>query len=99
MAEKSLLLPKAISTARKQRRWTQKELAERLQLSQSTISFWERGVETPSLDHKVQLVTLMPEVFEQLARKEIDILTRLYQLERAVYGGKCSCKGCGCSAN
>ena len=99
MSEKSLLLPQAISLARKQRQWTQNELAKRLNISQTTISFWERGIETPSLEHRVQLVTLMPEVFEQLARKETDILTRLYRLERAVHGGKCTCTGCGCSAN
>ena len=99
MIEKSLLLPQAIGTARKQRQWTQNDLAKKLHISQTTISFWERGVETPSLEHRVQLVTLMPEVFEQLARKERDILARLYKLERAVYGGKCSCKGCGCSGH
>jgi transcriptional regulator with XRE-family HTH domain len=97
MVRTSLLLPRAIRNARRQHRWTQAELAQRLGVSQSTISFWERGIETPSLEHQVQLVTLLPEIFEQLAEKEMDILSRLYQLERAVYGRKCSCRGCGCS--
>jgi len=97
MAQKSLLLPQAIRTAREKRQWTQAELANRLEVSQGTISFWERGVEVPSLEHQVQLVTLLPEIFEQMAEREIDILARLYRLERAVYAGKCSCLGCGCA--
>jgi len=92
-----LLLPKAIRASRKKRKWTQTELAERLQVSQGTISFWERSIETPSLEHLIELVKLMPEIFDLLAQQEADILARLYQLERAVYGGKCMCRGCGCS--
>ena len=98
MPNKSLLLPEAIRQARIQRSWTQAELAGRLQVSQSTISFWERGIESPSLIHQVQLVSLMPEIFEQLARQHGDLLARLYRLERIVYQGKCGCQGCGCSA-
>lgn len=98
MSKKSLLLPGAIRQARHQREWTQAELAGRMGVSQSTISFWERGIESPSLIHQVQLVTLMPEIFEQLARQQGDLLARLYRLERVVYEGKCGCHGCGCSA-
>ncbi len=97
MTKRSLLLPRAIRRARQKRRWTQVELAQRLGVSQGTISFWERGVESPSLTHQVQLVALMPEIFEQLAKQHSEILSRLYRLERVVYGGKCSCSGCGCS--
>jgi transcriptional regulator with XRE-family HTH domain len=98
MLNSPLLLPKAIRKARQKRKWTQSELAKRLRVSQSTISFWERNIETPSLENLVELVKLLPEIFEQLARQEADILARLYQLERVVYGGKCSCQGCGCSS-
>lgn len=97
MLNSPLLLPKAIRESRKKREWTQTELAKRLQVSQGTISFWERSIETPSLDHMIDLLKLMPEIFEKLAQQEADILSRLYQLERAVYEGKCSCRGCGCS--
>lgn len=92
-----LLLPQTIHQARKERGWTQVELAHQLKVSQGTISFWERGVEKPSLEHLVDLVKLMPEMFEQIARQQDDLLARLYQLERAIYGGKCSCQGCSCS--
>lgn len=97
VARKSLLLPKAIRKARRNRRWTQAELAQRLNVSQGTISFWERGVESPSLEHQIQLVTLMPEIFAQLADQEADIVARLYRLERAIHSGKCVCQGCGCA--
>lgn len=92
-----MLLQQAIRKARKKRCWTQLELAHHLGVSQSAISFWERGIETPSLEHLVELVTLLPEIFEQLARQETEILARLYQLERAVNGGKCNCHECTCS--
>ena len=95
MQHKSLLLPKAIRQARQKHHWTQIDLAQRMEVSQGTISFWERGIESPSLEHQIELVTLLPEIFEQLAREESSIIARLYQLERAL--GKCSCKGCDCS--
>jgi len=97
MAYASMLLPQAVQQARKSREWTQIELAQKLQVSQGTISFWERGIETPSLDHLIELIKLMPEIFEHLAQQESRILARLYELERVVHGGKCSCQGCDCA--
>jgi transcriptional regulator with XRE-family HTH domain len=91
-----MLLPQAIRNARQKRHWTQTDLAKRLNVSQGAISFWERGLESPSLEHLVALVTLLPEIFEQLARQEAQILARLYNLERAVNSGKCTCRDCGC---
>ncbi|HSJ53738.1 MAG TPA: helix-turn-helix transcriptional regulator [Anaerolineae bacterium] len=91
-----LLLPRAIRSAREKRSWTQAELADRLGVSQASVSFWERGIETPSLRHQIQLVTVLPEVFQQLAELEGDMLGRLYRLERTLNDGKCRCHGCGC---
>lgn len=96
MTPKSMLLPQAVRQAREARQWTQMELANRLSVSQGTISFWERGVEAPSLEHLVALVTVLPEIFEQLAEHEAQILARLYDLERAVNSGRCGCSACGC---
>lgn len=96
MTHRQLLLPRAIRRARAQREWTQSELATRLGVSQSAISFWERGVEQPSLDHQIRLITVLPEVLEQLAAEELDILQRLYRLERAINDGRCRCQGCSC---
>ena len=88
-----MLLPKAIRNARQKRHWTQIDLA------QGAISFWESGIESPSLEHLITLVTLLPEIFEQLAQQEAQILARLYNLERAVNSGKCTCRGCGCTGS
>lgn len=95
--QRSLLLSQAIRIAREQRQWTQTELAEGIGVSQSTISFWERGVETPSLEHQVQLVTLLPEILEWLAEQESGLLARLYRLERQAESGRCQCGPCGCT--
>lgn len=98
MSDKPFLLPGAIRRAREQRGWTQVELARRLGVSQGAISFWERGIETPSMDHQVQLVTVLPEIFEDMSQQMTGILSRLYRLERAIHAGQCRCSGCGCSA-
>ena len=95
MAPSSLILCRAIRQARQERSWTQMELAQRMGVSQSAISFWERGIETPSLAHQIKLVTLLPEIFEQLTKQQTELLARLYQLERAI--GRCNCRGCGCT--
>lgn len=92
MVTKSLLLPKAIREARKKCGLTQAEMADQLGVSQATISFWENGTETPSLENYLKLVNLVPEIFNLLAEQETDLLTRLYQLERAAYGDSCSCE-------
>ena len=92
-------LPRAIRVAREKRGWTQTELADRLGVSQSTISFWENAVEVPSLNHQVQLVESMPDIMTALAIQELNLLDRLQTLERAVFDGKCGCEGCGCSAD
>jgi transcriptional regulator with XRE-family HTH domain len=94
-----MLLPKAIRNARQKRHWTQIDLAQQLNVSQGAISFWESGIESPSLEHLITLVTLLPEIFEQLAQQEAQILARLYNLERAVNSGKCTCRGCGCTGS
>ena len=92
-----LLLPKAIRQARESHEWTQHELAQKMQVSQGTVSFWERGVESPTLEHIIDLVQLMPGVIGALAQQEGELLARVYQLERTLNDGKCRCKGCRCS--
>ena len=92
-----LLLPKAIRQARESYEWTQHELAQKMRVSQGTVSFWERGVESPTLEHIIDLVQLMPSVIGALAQQEGELLARVYQLERALNDGKCRCKRCSCS--
>ncbi|NJM39522.1 MAG: helix-turn-helix transcriptional regulator [Anaerolineae bacterium] len=92
----SLLLLSAIREAREAHVWTQTELARKMAVSQGTVSFWERGIEMPTLAHLVALAGLMPELFEHLAKHENELLARVYHLERELNNGKCRCVGCGC---
>ena len=91
-------MTQALRAARKKRGWTQEDLAAKLDVTQSTISFWENGVELPSLEHQVQLVELMPDILTGMAMQELNLLDRLQSLERAVFDGKCGCEGCNCSS-
>ena len=93
-----MLLSRAIREAREAYGWTQIELADKLSVTQGTISFWERGVETPTLVHLVALAQVVPELFEHLARRENELLARVYTLERELNNGKCRCEACGCGA-
>ena len=91
-------LANAIQSARRSRGWSQLELAEQLGVSQSAISFWENGVEVPSLEHQVHLVELMPEILYALASQELALIDRIQALERQVFDGKCACTDCNCSS-
>ncbi|MFQ5859153.1 MAG: helix-turn-helix domain-containing protein, partial [Anaerolineae bacterium] len=86
----------AIRAAREMRGLTQETLAARIDVSQSTISFWENGIETPTLEHQVRLITEMPEILNAMAAQELNLLERVQRLERAVFSGKCGCAGCTC---
>lgn len=77
-------LSNAIRVAREKRRWTQMDLAAKLSVSQGTISFWENGVEIPSLNHQLQLIELMPDILMALAFQELNLLDRVQSLERIV---------------
>jgi transcriptional regulator with XRE-family HTH domain len=91
-------LSRAIRQAREERHWSQAELATQVKVSQATISFWENGVEEPSLMHYVNLLETMPEILKALSEQELALLDRLQQLERLVFDGGCGCTGCDCSA-
>ena len=49
---------RAIAKARRRRRWSQSELARRLETSRERLSRWERGLHIPSLED----LTLLSEV-------------------------------------
>ncbi len=90
-------LANAIRVAREKRGWTQSYLAHQLQVSQGTVSFWENGIELPSLNHQLQLIEIMPDILTGLAVQELHLLDRVQSLERVVFNGKCGCEGCSCS--
>ncbi|HEX6385124.1 MAG TPA: hypothetical protein VF177_10680, partial [Anaerolineae bacterium] len=70
----------------------------RLDVTQATISFWENGIEVPSLSHQVRLVEMMPDILTAMTFQELNLLDRVQALERVVFDGKCGCQGCNCSA-
>lgn len=87
---------RAVRKARLARAWSQAQLAERIGVSQATISHWERGEEYPSFDHLAILGDAIPEILRVAHQEELDILRRLMRAERVVFSGQCSCRGCGC---
>lgn len=60
-------LNEKIRNLRSNRGWTQKELAERMHISEDAVSSWERGINTPPLDMAKNLA----EVFDT----SLEILT------------------------
>lgn len=89
-------LPQTIRVARQQRGLTQAMLAARIGVNQSTISFWEGGVEAPTVEHLIALALALPEVVESFAGRERELLQRMLRIERELYAGRCACAGCTC---
>ncbi len=85
-----------IRAARLERGLTQGELARRLGVSQGTISFWENGTETPTVEHLIVLALELPEVIESFDSRERELLQRVLRLEREIFDGRCACAGCQC---
>lgn len=97
--EESAQLPpmaRALRAARWQRRMSQGALAQRLGVSQPTVSFWERGVETPSVENLIALVAEFPEVLGSIDERERELLRRLLRVERHLFDGRCACVDCSC---
>lgn len=95
-------LPKfsqALRSLRRQRGLTQGELAAKVGVNQSTISFWENGSETPTIEHVILLALALPELVESFEGHEQALLRRVLQLERQLYAGRCACAGCSCEAS
>lgn len=90
-------LPRAIRAARREQGLTQRELASRLGVSQTTISFWETGAETPTVAHLIQIALELPEIVEQFTGRERELLQRVLRLERQLFAGRCACAGCQCA--
>lgn len=97
MAGDDQALAQAIRAARIARGLTQDELAMRLGVSQGTISFWENGVETPTVEHVITLALELPEIVERFAGRERELLQRVLRLERELFAGHCACRDCSCT--
>src|SRR5919197_5741980 len=98
MTTQGYALSQAIRAARMERGLTQGELAVRLGVSQGTISFWENGAETPTIEHVIILALELPEIPESFDGRERELLQRVLRLERDLFRGRCACKGCTCES-
>ena len=52
-------LKERISTARKAKKWTQKDLADALKVNLKNVSRWELGSSAPSFEAAIQLSTVL----------------------------------------
>lgn len=96
MASEVYSVSGAIRHARSERGLTQGELAARLGVSQSTISFWENGAEAPTVEHLIILALELPRIIDSFEGRERELLQRVLRLERTLFAGRCSCEGCSC---
>ena len=90
--------PQALRSARLGRGLTQGELAARVGVAQSAVSFWERGVETPTVEHLILLALEWPAILRGFEGRERELLERVLRLEREVFPGRCACAGCTCQS-
>lgn len=86
MQDKPRTLAQAIRAARVAQGLTQGALAARLGVSQSAISFWENGVETPLLEHLLRLALELPAILGRLDRHEWELLARVPGLDQGRFG-------------
>ena len=97
MTSESGTLPQAIRAARVNRGLTQGELAALIGVSQGAISFWENGMESPTVAHLIALALELPNLVERFEGRERELLQRVLRLERELFAGRCACAGCSCT--
>ena len=59
---------------RKIKRWSQEELAEKLEVSRQTVSKWEVGKAIPELDKLIKLSEVFGITVDELVKEEIEIM-------------------------
>ncbi|MBI5301736.1 MAG: helix-turn-helix transcriptional regulator [Chloroflexi bacterium] len=96
--QRAISLGHAIRRARMRAPLAQTELARRLGVSQGTISFWERDIESPSLDHLLKLLDLFPDLLDAVRLHNGEMLRQLRRIERLLFDGHCACENCNCHA-
>ena len=75
----------ALAKARRRRKWSQSELARRLEMSRERLSKWERGIHTPSLEDVALLSEVVGIPFWELGLGEApeEVLSPVEMLELA----------------
>lgn len=72
-----MALSDEIKAARRKRRLTQKQLAARISVVDTTISLYENGERQPSLDVLVQISAVLDVSLDVLLKHELQQLTHL----------------------
>lgn len=73
-------LNEKIRNLRSNRGWTQKELAERMHVSDDAVSSWERGINTPPLDMAKNLAEVFDTSLETLAN-DVVCIPMIHEME------------------
>ncbi len=89
----------AVRHARTRAARSQGELAAQLGVSQGTISFWERDIELPTLEHLLKLLVEYPELLDAMRVYNHEMLSQLRRVERILFNGKCACEKCACAVD
>lgn len=89
----------AVRHARQRATLSQGELAAQLGVSQGTISFWERDIELPTLDHLLKLLVEYPELLDAMRVYNHEMLLQLRRVERILFNGHCACENCACATS
>jgi transcriptional regulator with XRE-family HTH domain len=63
---------KRLASLRKERQWTQDDVAQRLNVSAQAVSKWENDASLPDLDMLVQLASLFETTTDALLGKKVD---------------------------
>lgn len=69
-------LAEKIMTLRKQRGWSQEELAQQLSVSRQSVSKWESGASVPDLDKILKMSEIFDVSTDTLLKEEMDLNTR-----------------------
>ena len=93
-------LAEKIMALRKQRGWSQEELAQQLSVSRQSVSKWESGASVPDLDKILKMSEIFDVSTDTLLKEEMDLNERntvfedlqnrsAYSCRRAVRGKRC----------
>lgn len=69
-------LAEKIMTLRKQRGWSQEELAQQLFVSRQSVSKWESGASVPDLDKILKMSEIFDISTDTLLKEELDLNER-----------------------
>lgn len=68
-----------LKTKRLQKKWTQEELSEKLQISRPTISNWESDKTLPDISNLLKMSVLFGCSLDQLLKEEIKLTTKTFK--------------------